>query len=76
MPELPQRTIMLNEPRTLTLSPNSLAMIMDALSELPFKKANPVIQEIFAQLETTTEIGSAVVVPPAPTVPASPEKAN
>lgn len=44
------QTININEPRTVTLSPNTIATILDALAEMPFKRANPAIQEIFQQL--------------------------
>lgn len=45
--------ITIDGPRTLTLSPMTLMAVLDALSELPFKKANPAIVEITTQLHPT-----------------------
>lgn len=43
--------IMLNKPRTLFLQPNEIALILDALSEKPFKQVNGLVSGIFAQLK-------------------------
>lgn len=42
--------ILINKPATLVLQPGDLGLVLDALAELPFKKANPVIQTIMGQL--------------------------
>ncbi len=50
-------------PKTITLQPSSLAEVLDALADRPFRRANPVIQEIFAQLQAK---GSPDVNPTSP----------
>jgi len=57
--------IEINGPKTLTLTPQTLATVLDALSELAFKKANPAIQEIFAQLQTPVPVEVPKDKPPA-----------
>ena len=42
--------ITLTGPVTLILQPQSVALIVQALGEIPYKQARPVIDEILAQL--------------------------
>lgn len=56
-------SISLKGPRTVTLSAETIALSIDALSELPFKKANPAILEWFSQLrqevtDATNRVGA------------------
>ncbi len=44
--------IQITGPKTLVFQPSHLATVLDALANLPFKVANPVIQEIFSQLQS------------------------
>lgn len=59
-------TIMINKVTTLELQPGEVGTVLDALAELPFKRANPVVQNIMAQLQKQ----AAQVTPPEP--PAAP----
>ena len=43
--------IKLNGPKTVTLSPQTLAVILDALSELTLKVALPAFNELVVQLK-------------------------
>lgn len=42
--------VVLDGPKVLTLAPAHVAAVLDALAELPFKRANPVIVSIMGQL--------------------------
>lgn len=42
--------IQLNGPKTLTLSPNDVALILDCLADKPFKEVNGLIQSLTQQL--------------------------
>jgi hypothetical protein len=43
--------ISINGPQSITLSPQSLVVVVQALNELPYKVAQPVIAEIMAQVK-------------------------
>lgn len=61
--------INISGPTTLTLSPQTFATILDALSDVPYRKANPAIAEIMEQLNAQQV---PVQPPPAPEPPAPP----
>ena len=46
----------INKPITLTLEPNDLGVVLDALSEKPYKIAQPVMERIVAQIRAQTEV--------------------
>jgi len=48
-------TVDLNGPKTLTLSPQSIAAILDALADKPYRTSNGPINEIFSQLKASPE---------------------
>jgi len=45
------QTVQLDGPRTLTLTPTTIAAVMDALAEKPFKISAGPINEIMEQLK-------------------------
>lgn len=47
---LPNDTINLDKPATLTLAPQTIAIILDALANLPYRNSNGPISEIVTQL--------------------------
>ena len=51
----PNDTIDLKEPKTLTLSPQSIAAILDALADKPYRISNGPINEIFSQLRAAPD---------------------
>lgn len=42
--------LQISGPKTLVFQPQALAVVLDALSNLPFRVSQPVIQEIFNQV--------------------------
>lgn len=42
--------VILNGPKVLSLAPGEIAVVLDALAELPFKRANGTILNIMSQL--------------------------
>jgi hypothetical protein len=51
----PDAMVVLDGPRTVTLSAQTLANILDAIAEMPFKKAKPMFDELISQLQTETK---------------------
>lgn len=43
--------VKINGPKTITFTPQGVAFIMDMLAECPWKKANPLINDIMSQLK-------------------------
>lgn len=43
--------ISINGPQSVTLSPQALVVVLQALNELPYKVAQPVIAEIMTQVK-------------------------
>lgn len=45
----------LNGPQTLVLQPQSVAVILDVLSQIPFRQAEPILRELYTQLRANNE---------------------
>lgn len=43
----------LNGPQTLVIQAQSVAVILDVLSQLPFRQAEPVLRELYVQLRAS-----------------------